>query len=85
MPLTWAINTSTPLAVGSQLSSYKLIADNADAGYGNEEAVGKAIRESGIPRKDLFVTTKLQPKNAGRVAEAFQESLELLDIGYIDL
>ncbi|KAF7977573.1 hypothetical protein HWV62_3152 [Athelia sp. TMB] len=53
--------------------------------YGNEEAVGKAIRESGIPREDLFVTTKLKPSDAGKVAEAFQKSLELLDIGYIDL
>lgn len=36
---------------------YRLI-DNA-ASYGNEQAVGKAVRESGIPREELFVTTKL--------------------------
>ncbi|KAK4701095.1 hypothetical protein P7C70_g5143, partial [Phenoliferia sp. Uapishka_3] len=55
------------------------------SGYGNEEAVGAAIRESGIPRETLFVTTKLGGSDHGRVAEAFEKSLELLNIGYIDL
>jgi diketogulonate reductase-like aldo/keto reductase len=55
------------------------------AGYGNEEAVGKAIRESGIPREKFFVTTKLKQVDHGRVAEAFEESLKLLNIDYIDL
>ncbi|KAL8279702.1 hypothetical protein RQP46_007797 [Phenoliferia psychrophenolica] len=55
------------------------------SGYGNEEAVGSAIRASGIDRSSLFVTTKLGLPDHGRVAEAFEESLALLDLGYIDL
>lgn len=55
--------------------------------YGNEKAVGKAVRQSGIPREEIFVTTKLwnDVQRTGIVAEAFEKSLELLDIGYIDL
>ncbi|GJE89884.1 aldo/keto reductase [Phanerochaete sordida] len=55
------------------------------AGYKNEEQVGKAIRESGIPREEIFVTTKLKMSDAHRVREAFEDSLKALDIGYIDL
>ena len=50
---------TTALEVG-----YRLI-DTA-ASYGNEEAVGRAIRSSGIPRDELFVTTKLWIQNPGR-------------------
>jgi len=54
-------------------------------GYGNEEAVGKAIRDSGIPREEIFVTTKLTNKYHDRVREGFEESLKALGIGYVDL
>ncbi|TFY62170.1 hypothetical protein EVG20_g6805 [Dentipellis fragilis] len=54
------------------------------AGYANEEQVGKAIRESGIPREELFVTTKLGFDHT-RVREAFEESLQQLGLDYIDL
>jgi diketogulonate reductase-like aldo/keto reductase len=55
--------------------------------YGNEEAVGQAIRDSGIPREEIFVTTKLwnSDQGAGNVRPAFEASLERLDIGYVDL
>jgi 2,5-diketo-D-gluconate reductase A len=55
--------------------------------YENEEAVGRAVRDSGIPRDELFVTTKLWNKDQGadRVRAAFDASSERLDIGYIDL
>src|SRR5512136_1810538 len=45
--------------------------------YGNEQGVGKAIRDSGIPREDIFVTTKLWNADfvAKRTLAAFQESL----------
>ncbi|KAF7315216.1 Aldo-keto reductase [Mycena indigotica] len=53
------------------------------AGYANEEQVGKAIRDSGIPRSEFFVTTKLRGDH--NVKESFEESLQRLDVDYIDL
>jgi diketogulonate reductase-like aldo/keto reductase len=53
--------------------------------YGNEESVGRAIRDSGIPRSDIFVTTKLWPNDALNAEKAFAKSFARLDIGYIDL
>jgi len=55
--------------------------------YHNEEAVGKAIKESGIPREDIFVTTKMwnADQRSGKVKEAFEASLKRLDMDYIDL
>src|SRR3954453_7205676 len=55
--------------------------------YGNEEPVGRAIRDSGIPREELFVTTKLwnTDQGAANVRPTFEASLERLDIGYVDL
>ncbi|KAI0696587.1 Aldo/keto reductase [Cytidiella melzeri] len=54
-------------------------------GYINEQLVGKAIRESGVTRSEIFLTTKLGNAHHGRVREAFEESLALLDCEYIDL
>lgn len=64
---------------------YRLI-DTA-ASYGNEEAVGNAIRQSGIPRKEVFVTTKLWVSDAGyeRTKKAFERSLQKLKLDYLDL
>lgn len=64
---------------------YRLI-DTA-ASYGNEEAVGKAIKRSGVDRKELFITTKLWITDAtyeGTKA-AFQKSLDRLGLDYLDL
>lgn len=57
------------------------------ASYGNEEAVGRAIRQSGIPREDLFITTKMWIQDAGEesVKQAFQRSLDRLGLDYLDL
>ncbi|KAJ7188602.1 Aldo/keto reductase [Mycena filopes] len=55
------------------------------SGYANEEEVGRAIRDSGIPRSDIYVTTKLGSRDHHRVKEAFEESLKKLDVSYIDL
>ena len=49
--------------------------DTATA-YGNEKEVGRAVRESGLARDDVFVTTKLPPENAGRERETLEASLE---------
>ncbi|HUC96481.1 MAG TPA: aldo/keto reductase, partial [Candidatus Saccharimonadales bacterium] len=53
--------------------------------YGNEVSVGKAIRDSGIARTEIFVTTKLWPNDALNAKRALETSLKKLDIGYIDL
>ncbi len=53
--------------------------------YGNEAEVGKAIRESGIPREEIFVITKLYPSQFDEPEKAIDEALEKLDIGYVDL
>jgi 2,5-diketo-D-gluconate reductase A len=64
---------------------YRLL-DTA-ASYGNEPAVGSAIRKSGINRKDLFVTTKLWVEDASyeRAKTAFERSLNKLQTDYLDL
>jgi 2,5-diketo-D-gluconate reductase A len=56
-------------------------------GYSNEREVGAAIRASGVPREELFVTTKLRNDHhaAGDVEAAFQRSLDALEIGHVDL
>jgi len=66
-------------------AGYRLI-DTA-AIYGNEEGVGKAIRASGIPREELFITTKLWNSEQGRanVRAALEASLERLGLDYLDL
>jgi 2,5-diketo-D-gluconate reductase A len=66
-------------------TGYRLI-DTA-ASYQNEEAVGKAIKESGVPRKDLFITTKLwiQPDGYEGTKKAFENSLKRLQLDYLDL
>ncbi len=55
--------------------------------YGNERGVGQAVRNSGVPRKDLFVTTKVwnDDLREDRVEAAFEESLARLDLEYVDL
>lgn len=66
-------------------SGYRMI-DTAQA-YENEEGVGQAIATCGIPREDLFLTTKVWITNAGerRAAASIEESLEKLRTDYIDL
>lgn len=66
-------------------TGYRLI-DTA-ASYGNEEAVGRAIKRSGVPREELFVTTKLWIQDAGdeRTRPAFERSLQRLQLEYLDL
>jgi 2,5-diketo-D-gluconate reductase A len=57
------------------------------ASYENEEALGRAIRSSGIPRKDVFITTKLWIQNPGEsnARAAFERSLDRLGLDYVDL
>ena len=64
---------------------YRLI-DTA-ASYGNEEAVGNAIKRSGVPREELFVTTKLWIQDAGydKARRAFERSMRRLQLETLDL
>lgn len=66
-------------------AGYRLI-DTAQA-YGNEEAVGEAVRESGIPREEIFITTKLwiQDFSFDGAIAATDRSLKKLGVEYIDL
>jgi 2,5-diketo-D-gluconate reductase A len=66
-------------------AGYRLI-DTASA-YANEEAVGKAIRGSGVAREQIFITTKLWVSDAGydRAKKAFERSLQRLHLDYLDL
>ena len=53
--------------------------------YGNEASVGKAIRDSGIPREQVYVTTKLWNSDHGKVEQALEHSLGKLKMDYVDL
>jgi 2,5-diketo-D-gluconate reductase A len=66
-------------------AGYRLF-DTAEL-YGNEQAVGNAIKRSSIPREEFFITTKFGSKEAGyeKTKAAFQKSIEALQLDYIDL
>ncbi len=66
-------------------TGYRLI-DTA-ASYGNEEAVGRAIKRSGVPREELFITTKLWIADAGyeSTRKAFERSMQRLQLEALDL
>ncbi|WP_127537056.1 aldo/keto reductase [Paenibacillus illinoisensis] len=67
------------------MAGYRLI-DTA-SGYLNEEAVGRAIKRSGVPREELFITTKLWVQDASyeNAKLAFNKSLNKLQLDYLDL
>ncbi|MDQ0087258.1 diketogulonate reductase-like aldo/keto reductase [Paenibacillus anaericanus] len=67
------------------MAGYRLI-DTA-ASYQNEEAVGRAIKRSGVAREELFITTKLWVQDAGyeRTKKAYEKSLNRLQLDYLDL
>ena len=66
-------------------TGYRLI-DTASS-YGNEEQVGLAVKNSGVPREEIFITTKVNNTHQGydSTLKAFDESMKKLDLGYIDL
>ena len=79
-------NDEAEQAVAEALrAGYRLI-DTASS-YRNEEGVGRAIAKSGIPREEIFVTTKLWIQDSGyeTTKEAFNASLKKLGLDYIDL
>ncbi|MEK6958143.1 MAG: aldo/keto reductase [archaeon] len=64
-------------------AGYRLI-DTASF-YGNEKEVGDAIAQSKVPRRELFITTKLWPSDFGSEEKALEKSLSLLQLDYVDL
>jgi diketogulonate reductase-like aldo/keto reductase len=82
---TWQMNDAeAEAAVRTALElGYRLI-DTATL-YGNERGVGKAVRECGIPREGIFVTTKLWPTDFFSPQQAFDASMERLGLEYVDL
>jgi diketogulonate reductase-like aldo/keto reductase len=89
MPLlgfgTWQIKgedavraTSEALAAGYRHLDTALV-------YGNEAEVGRALAESGVPRDDVFVTTKCPPDRAGQGVATLRESLGRLGLDHVDL
>ncbi len=73
-------------AIGQALKTGYRSLDTA-AFYRNERGVGKAMRESGVPREEIFLTTKVwnDDQRAHRTMAAFEESLEQLGTDYVDL
>jgi len=82
---TWEIpnGTECEMAVRWALEAGYRHIDTAQA-YGNEESVGRALRDSGIARGEVFVTTKFYPANTDPVAE-LDRSLGRLGLDYVDL
>jgi len=85
---TWEITSDSAVkeAVLAALEAGYRVIDTARL-YGNERGIGEAIRESGLPRKDLFITTKLWNDDQGydRTLKACQTSLSKLGLDYLDL
>ncbi|MDE7192105.1 MAG: aldo/keto reductase [Clostridia bacterium] len=72
-------------AVRSALESGVRLIDTAYM-YGNEKEVGQAVRQSGIPREEIFVITKIYPGSQfSNPEKAIQDALDALDIEYIDM
>ena len=91
MPLfglgTWALNgrAGYQAILWALEAGYRLL-DTAEI-YGNEKEVGLAIKDSGIPREEIFITTKVFNTSQGfeNTLNAFEESLRKLNVSYIDL
>jgi 2,5-diketo-D-gluconate reductase A len=82
---TWQLRGDDAVrATSSALESGYRHLDTATV-YGNEAEVGRALAESGVPRDDVFVTTKCPPDRAGRELDTLRESLELLQTDHVDL
>jgi 2,5-diketo-D-gluconate reductase A len=84
---TWPMSSSeAERAVAAAIEAGYRLVDTAHA-YGNEPGVGKGLRASGVPREELFVTTKLNAEWHGvdAVRETFADSSRKLGVDYLDL
>lgn len=77
-------NEETVISVKAAIDSGYVLIDTA-AAYGNEEAVGQGIKESGAAREDVFIVTKLWPNDYANASAAIDSALEKLGVEYIDL
>jgi 2,5-diketo-D-gluconate reductase A len=89
MPLlgfgTWQIKGDDAIrATSAALESGYRHLDTATV-YGNEAEVGRALAESGVPRDEVFVTTKCPPDRVGRELDTLRESLDRLQTDHVDL
>jgi diketogulonate reductase-like aldo/keto reductase len=75
-------------------AAYEAVRDALEAGYrhldtatmyGNEAEVGRALKDSGVPRDEVFLTTKLPPERTGRERATIEESLRALGVDAVDL
>src|SRR3954452_12948278 len=75
-------------------AAYEAVREALEAGYrhldtatmyGNEAEVGRALRESGVPRDEVFITTKLPPDRAGKERATLDASLAALGLDAVDL
>lgn len=84
---TWQIANEVVFGPVTEALKAGYIHIDSASGYGNEEGVGEAVRASGIPRAELFITTKVpaEIKSYEAAVENIHSSLEKLDLGYIDL
>ena len=89
MPL---VGVGTWQATGQ--AGYQAVRDAIETGYrhidtatmyGNEAEVGRAVRDSGVPREDIFITTKLPPERVGQEQQTLEASLAALGTDYVDL
>ena len=89
MPLigfgTWKLtgDTARQAVVAALAAGYRHV-DTATI-YRNEKEVGAGLADSGVPREDVFVTTKCPPRNAGREAGTLRASLAALGTDHVDL
>lgn len=83
----WPITNeaAVPAVVEAIRTGYRLI-DTAQS-YENEEGVGRGVREAGVPRGEVFITTKLRPRDQGfdEALRAFDASMERLGLDYVDM
>jgi diketogulonate reductase-like aldo/keto reductase len=89
MPLlgfgTWQIKGDDAVrSVGVALEAGYRHLDTATV-YRNEQEVGRGLAQGGVPRDEVFVTTKCPPSNAGRGLDTLRESLDLLGTNHVDL
>jgi diketogulonate reductase-like aldo/keto reductase len=82
---TWELSPKT--AYESTLAALEIGYRHVDTAtlYKNESDVGRAVKDSGLDREQVFITTKLRPNDARHARRALESSLRLLDTGYVDL